>query len=141
MSATRRFFVTALLLMAIPAAATARQVVYQPPQRDSVWNGALIGAGLGAVGAWAFTRYNCGPAGYDDECTYIAAPVGAVTFVPGGAILGAVVDWFIQKPAGPRPSRGWHVMPSVGTTKAKGKRGAVVMLSGAIDLGRAGRRR
>jgi hypothetical protein len=141
MSAIRPLVIAALLAVALPVGAAAQQVVYQPPQRDSVWNGALIGAGLGAVGAWAFTRYNCGPAGYDDECTYIAAPVGAVTFVPGGAIVGAVIDWLIQKPAGPRPSRSWHLTPAVGTTKAKGRRGAVVMLSGTIDLGLAGRRR
>lgn len=71
-------------------------------QIDSVWNGALIGAGAGVVGTWIFTRVNCGPRGYDNECSAIAELGGLALFVPSGAIAGAIIDRLINKtlPAG-----------------------------------------
>jgi hypothetical protein len=61
---------------------------------DSVWNGLLIGLGAGIVGAELFVRGACGPRGSDDECAAIATGVGVVTFVPGGTIIGALIDKF-----------------------------------------------
>jgi hypothetical protein len=61
---------------------------------DSVWNGLLIGLGAGIVGAELFVRGACGPRGSDDECAAIATAVGVVTFVPGGTIIGALIDKF-----------------------------------------------
>lgn len=93
-------FAAALILVLSAGPAFAQQpptTIVKPGKHiDSLWNGALIGAGVGAVGAWIFTRANCGPAGYDDECTYIAAPVGVVIFVPAGAIGGAIIDRLIN---------------------------------------------
>jgi hypothetical protein len=61
---------------------------------DSVWNCLLIGLGAGIVGAELFVRQVCGPRGYDDECAAIATGVGVVTFVPGGLVIGGLIDRF-----------------------------------------------
>ena len=61
---------------------------------DSIWNGLLIGLGIGIVSNELFVRHNCGPRGNDDECAAIVTAVGLVTFVPGGAVVGALVDKF-----------------------------------------------
>ena len=61
---------------------------------DSVWNGLLIGLGAGIVASEVFVRQNCGPRGYDNECAAIVTAVGWVTFVPGGATVGALIDKF-----------------------------------------------
>jgi hypothetical protein len=100
-----RSAVFALVLCLAASSANAQQTaaaVKPVKQIDSVWNGAVIGAGAGVAGAWIFTRVNCGPRGYDKECSAIAAPLGFVLFVPGGAIAGAIIDRLINKtlPAG-----------------------------------------
>lgn len=59
---------------------------------DRLWNGLLIGLGAGMLATEVFVRQNCGPRGYDDECAAIAASVGVLTFVPGGAVIGALID-------------------------------------------------
>jgi hypothetical protein len=106
-------FIAAMGICAVASPAFAQQGSGQPVQPaattvapgkhiDSLWNGALIGAGVGAVGAWVFTRANCGPRGYDEECTAIAGPLGTILFVPAGAVGGAIIDRLINKtlPAG-----------------------------------------
>lgn len=103
----------AVLLCVLASPAFAQQLDMQPASQaataaapgkhiDPVWNGVLIGAGAGAVGAWIFTRANCGPRGYDDECTAIAAVAGTAIFVPGGMLVGGIIDRLINKtlPAG-----------------------------------------
>ena len=65
--------------------------------RDSVLNGALIGAAAGVAGAFVFTRINCGPPGYDSECQAIAGPVGVLIMVPAGMVIGALIDRSIGK--------------------------------------------
>jgi hypothetical protein len=45
----------------------------------------------GYLAAWGFVRYNCGPAGYDDECAAIAGMVG-VAFLPAGTLVGFLID-------------------------------------------------
>lgn len=69
---------------------------------DPVWNGVLIGAGTGAVGAWIFTRANCGPRGYDDECSVNVGIVATPVFVASGMLVGGIIDRLINKtlPAG-----------------------------------------
>ena len=93
--------IAALVLCVCANSAFAQQpsttIVKPAKQIDSVWNGVLIGAGAGAVGAWIFTRANCGPRGYDDECAAIAGLVGVATFIPGGMLVGGVVDRLINK--------------------------------------------
>jgi hypothetical protein len=61
---------------------------------DSVWNGLLIGLGAGIAANEVFVRSNCGPRGNDDECAAIVTAVGLITFVPGGAVIGALIDKF-----------------------------------------------
>ncbi len=72
--------------------AKTRSVVH----RDSLLNGTLIGLGAGAASAVGFVRWQCGPPGYDKECSAIATLV-SVAFVPAGAGLGALVDFLMRK--------------------------------------------
>jgi hypothetical protein len=65
-----------------------------PPQRgnrDSVWNGILIGAGIGAAGGYIWARHECGN---DAECAAITNPVGILAGLGIGAAIGAVLDAF-----------------------------------------------
>jgi hypothetical protein len=59
-------------------------------QRDSVWNGLLIGAGIGGVGGYVWARNICGS--NDSECFAIAAPVGVLAGAGIGAAIGAIAD-------------------------------------------------
>ena len=73
----------------LPAPVTVRQE--RPAQRrDSVWNGALIGAGIGAGGGYVWARNMCGT--NDSECFLISAPVGILGGIGIGAATGAVAD-------------------------------------------------
>ena len=58
--------------------------------RDSVWNGLLIGAGVGAAGGALWGLKTCGS--NDDECFAIAGPVGIISGAGIGAAVGAVAD-------------------------------------------------
>jgi hypothetical protein len=60
------------------------------PTSDSVWEGLLIGAGIGGVSGYVWARQLCGTD--DDECFYIAAPAGIITGTGIGALVGAIVD-------------------------------------------------
>jgi hypothetical protein len=83
---------------------------------DSIWNGLLIGLGAGIVASEVFVRQNCGPRGHDDECAAIVTAIGVVTFVPGGATVGALIDKFTGNDllyrAGPRSTL--SIAPIVG---------------------------
>ena len=59
-------------------------------RRDSVWNGLLIGAGIGAGGGAVWGRQTCGA--NDRECFAIAGPVGIITGAGIGAAVGAIAD-------------------------------------------------
>ena len=61
---------------------------------DSIWNGLLIGFGAGVVASEVWRRSECGPGGYDSECSVIVSAVGWVTMVPAGAVAGALIDKF-----------------------------------------------
>ena len=69
-----------------------RGTVSQIRRTDRLWNGLFIGlaAGFAASEMWVYNV--CGPRGYDSECSAIATAVGWVTFVPGGAVAGALID-------------------------------------------------
>ena len=107
MTTLRVLLFTVVIAAGIPVAAQAQTATLVPPN-DPIWNGALIGA-------WAFTRYNCGPPGNDSECAAIAGLAGTVTFIPAGALAGAFIDWLIR-PNRPRPLQGtrWFVAPVFG---------------------------
>lgn len=59
-------------------------------RRDPVWNGALIGAGIGAAAGVVWGRQTCGS--NDTECFAIAGPVGIAGGAGIGAALGAIAD-------------------------------------------------
>jgi len=59
-------------------------------RRDSVWNGTLIGAGIGAAGGTVWGLNTCGR--NDSECFAIAGPVGIVVGAGIGAAVGAIAD-------------------------------------------------
>lgn len=87
--ATRsRFAVSALSISAIRPARS--QAVVRSGRRDSVWEGLLIGAGIGAAGGYLWGRNQCGP--NDSECFAIAGPVGVLGGIAIGATVGAIVD-------------------------------------------------
>lgn len=58
--------------------------------RDSVWNGLLIGGGIGAAGGAVWGRQTCGS--NDSECFAIAGPVGVIVGAGIGAAVGAIAD-------------------------------------------------
>ena len=58
--------------------------------RDSVWNGTLIGAGVGAASGVVWGLQTCGS--NDTECFAIAGPVGIIGGAGIGAAIGAVAD-------------------------------------------------
>ena len=59
-------------------------------RRDSVWNGTLIGAGVGAAGGAVWGLQTCGS--HDTECFAIAGPVGTIVGAGIGAAVGAIAD-------------------------------------------------
>jgi hypothetical protein len=91
-----------LITLAAASMLAAPPQVSAPPtpprmvkQIDSVWNGAVIGAGIGAVTGYVWGREMCG--GDDDECLIRSVPVGLVIFTPAGALTGALIDRLINK--------------------------------------------
>jgi hypothetical protein len=59
-------------------------------RRDSVWDGALIGAGVGAGSGYLWAYAQCGT--NDSECFAIAGTVGIIGGAAIGAAAGAIVD-------------------------------------------------
>lgn len=59
-------------------------------QRDSVWNGLLIGAGVGAASGYVWARHLCGS--NDPECFTISATAGVLGGAAIGAAIGAILD-------------------------------------------------
>ena len=88
---TRRGVAATLLLPgagSLPPLARARE--HASEKRDSVWDGALIGAGIGGGGGYIWARNICGA--HDTECFAIAGPVGMLSGVGIGAAVGAIAD-------------------------------------------------
>ncbi|HSL23136.1 MAG TPA: hypothetical protein VK886_16515 [Vicinamibacterales bacterium] len=72
---------------------TLRGVTLAPARRDerrdSVWNGLLIGAGIGLGAGLLWGKSLCPN---DDECLAITMPVGGLAGLGIGAAAGAIVD-------------------------------------------------
>ena len=83
-----RFAVSKASVSAIRPARS--QAVIKSGRRDSVWDGLLIGGGIGAAGGYLWARHLCGP--NDPECFAIAGTVGVLGGVGIGATIGAIVD-------------------------------------------------
>jgi hypothetical protein len=62
---------------------------------DTLWNGFLIGAAIGAASIPVWQRAECGS--NDSECATIVGAVGLVTLVPAGAVAGLLTDRFIMR--------------------------------------------
>ena len=60
--------------------------------RDSIWNGLLIGAGIGAGAGYLWARGICGS--NDSECSAITTPVGLLAGAGIGAAAGGILDFF-----------------------------------------------
>ena len=81
----------ALSLATANAPAGARVTPQDAPARgDSVWNGTLIGAGIGAASGYLWAYGQCGT--NDSECFMIAGTVGIIGGAAIGAVVGAVAD-------------------------------------------------
>ena len=82
-------------VMALVVDGTRREVSESSVQEisrqrpDSVWNGTLIGAGVGFLGGMGFTAYFC-PS--DPECYMNAGLVLAPPIAAAAALVGALVD-------------------------------------------------
>ena len=74
--------------------ATASTTARQNGRRDSVWNGTLIGAGIGVAGGYLWARSQCGS--NDAECSAIANPIGIFCGAAIGAAIGAIADAFTR---------------------------------------------
>jgi hypothetical protein len=66
------------------------QAVIKSGRRDSVWDGLLIGGGIGAAGGYLWARHICGS--NDPECFAIAGTVGVLGGFGIGAAIGAIID-------------------------------------------------
>lgn len=69
----------------------ARARVATIRRSDSLWNGLLIGAGVGIVATEVWARQTCGN---DGECAAITRLVGWGALAGGGAAVGALFDRF-----------------------------------------------
>jgi hypothetical protein len=69
-----------------------RAIVSTIRRSDRLWNGILIGVGAGFAATEVWSYNLCGARGTNAECTAIASGVGWVTMVPGGAVVGALID-------------------------------------------------
>jgi hypothetical protein len=69
-----------------------RETVSEIRRSDRLWNGLLIGLGAGFLATEIWVHRLCGPRGEDEECAALVSGVGWLTFVPGGAVVGALVD-------------------------------------------------
>ena len=74
----------------VPPALSWRKQAAVHKQRDSIWNGLLIGAAIGAGGGYLWARNVCGS--NDQECFYITAPVGVLGGAGIGAAVGGILD-------------------------------------------------
>ena len=74
-----------------------RDAITRIAQPDEVWNGLLLGLAAGIAANYAFIRYNCGPPGYDRECSVNVAVVAFPIFVPAGLAVGALIDHAVTR--------------------------------------------
>ena len=72
------------------AARTPSKAKRRGNRHDSVWNGALVGAGVGAAGGYLWASNLCGSD--DAECFSVAGPVGILSGAGIGAAVGALLD-------------------------------------------------
>ena len=85
-----------VLTLAVPHLALAQSG--PAATRDSLWNGMLIGAGIGAAaGMLLAPQALCG--GHDTECAVIVRAAIGIPAVAGGIGIGALVDGLASREA------------------------------------------
>jgi hypothetical protein len=100
-----------LLVMTLALPSIAQAQTNQNDDRDKLWNGVLIGAGVGAaVGMFVLPQYFCGA--QDTECSTIVRATMGLISIGAGIGIGALVDGLqsrdgsvpfpIRRPAKPR---------------------------------------
>ena len=91
-----------IAMLAVPNLAHAQS--NQTRDRDSLWNGILIGAGVGAaVGMLVAPPAFCG--NNDSECATIVRVAIGLPAIAGGVGIGALVDGLQSR--SPSPQRGF----------------------------------
>ena len=85
-----------VITLAVPDAAQAQ--TRQGSNRDRLWNGILIGAGVGAaVGMLVAPQAFCGS--HDSECAVIVRAAIGIPAIAGGIGIGALVDGLTRRDA------------------------------------------
>jgi drug/metabolite transporter (DMT)-like permease len=86
-----------VVTLAVPSLAQAQ--TNQRGDRDKLWNGMLIGAGIGAaVGMLIAPPAFCG-GGHDTECAMIVRATIGLGSIAGGIGIGALVDGLMSSDA------------------------------------------
>lgn len=100
----RLFVLLLIMMLAVPQLAQAQTA--SRPKGDRLWNGMLIGAGVGAVaGMLIAPQALCGS--HDTECAVIVRAAIGLPAIAGGIGIGALVDGLTSRP--PSPQRGFGV--------------------------------
>ena len=97
----RSVFTVCLLLLVVTLAAPnlAQAQTRQAEDRDRLWNGMLIGAGIGApLGMLIAPPAFCG-GGHDTECATIVRATIGLGSIAGGIGIGALVDGLMSRDA------------------------------------------
>ena len=103
-SVFRRCLLLLVLILAVPHLAHAQSA--QGGKRDRLWNGMLIGAGVGAVaGMLIAPQALCGS--HDTECAVIVRAAIGLPAIAGGIGIGALVDGLNSR--SPSPQRAFGV--------------------------------
>lgn len=83
-----------VMTLAVPYAANAQALQKNDP--DSLWNGMLIGAGVGAAAGMLFApQALCGS--HDTECAVIVRAAIGLPVLAGGIGIGALVDGLMRR--------------------------------------------
>ena len=99
-----------VMTLALPNAAPAQ--TNQNDDRDRLWNGVLIGAGVGtAVGMFVLPQYFCGA--QDTECSAIVRATIGLISIGAGIGIGALVDGLQSRDASVPFSHGRVMRPRV----------------------------
>jgi len=92
-----------LLVIMLTAPHLSHAQTPQSGKRDRLWNGMLIGAGVGAVaGMLVAPQALCGS--HDSECAVIVRAAIGLPAIAGGIGVGALIDGLTSRP--PSPQRG-----------------------------------
>ena len=73
----------------LPLASMERRQAVVTRPADSIWNGVVIGAAVGAAGGYVWGRSLC-PG--DRECLYRTVPAGILAGAGIGAAIGGILD-------------------------------------------------